>query len=196
MKEMRDAMTFNEDNLKQLINAVDFAANKHRFQKRKDPEATPYINHPIKVTRLLIEKGNVYDINVLIGAILHDTIEDTKTTKEELMEIFGNEVTSYVIEMTDDKSIPKAERKRLQIENAPNKSYGAKQIKLCDKICNITDVIHNPPDFWDLQRRKDYLDWAENVVAGLRGINPILEKIFDDKIKEGRKLLDESTHNK
>lgn len=196
MKEMRDAMTFNEDNLKQLINAVDFAANKHRFQKRKDPEATPYINHPIKVTRLLIEKGNVYDINVLIGAILHDTIEDTKTTKEELMEIFGNEVTSYVIEMTDDKSIPKAERKRLQIENAPNKSYGAKQIKLCDKICNITDVIHNPPDFWDLQRRKDYLDWAENVVAGLRGINPILEKIFDDKIKEGRKLLDENTHNK
>lgn len=182
-------MSINENDLKQLINAIDFAAIKHRFQKRKDPEATPYVNHPIKVARLLIEEGNVYDIDILMGAILHDTIEDTETTKEELIDNFGDKVTAYVVEMTDNKSIPKADRKRLQIENAPHKSPGAKLIKICDKICNVTDVVNNPPSWWELQRKKDYLEWAEKVVNALGDVHPKLYKIFNEKLSEGREIL-------
>lgn len=182
-------MTFNELDLKRIFNALDFAANKHRYQLRKGADSAPYINHPIKVAQLLIQEGEVYDIDIIMGAILHDTIEDTETTKKELIENFGERVTSYVLEMTDDKSLPKQERKKLQIENASSKSIGAKQIKLCDKISNITDVTNNPPSGWDLQRRKEYLNWAEKVVKGLRGVNSKLEQIFNDKLFGGREIL-------
>lgn len=182
-------MTFNEHDLKRIFNALDFAANKHRYQLRKGAVSAPYINHPIKVAQLLIDKGGVYDIDIIMGAILHDTIEDTETTKEELIDLFGEEVTSLVLEMTDDKSLPKQERKKLQIVNAPHKSIGAKHIKLCDKISNITDVTHNPPVHWDLQRRKLYLDWAEKVVTALGEVNPKLKQLFDEKLMEGRELL-------
>lgn len=172
-----------------LIKAVDFAANKHKNQMRKGVEAAPYINHPIQVARLIIEVGEVRNINIILAAILHDTIEDTETTKEELLKEFGEIVTNYVLEMTDDKSLEKSERKRLQVLNASHKSPGAKLIKICDKICNITDVTHNPPSWWDLQRRKDYLDWAEKVVNALGEVNLKLNDIFNERLKEGRSIL-------
>ena len=182
-------MNFNENDLSGLFAALKFAAEKHKDQRRKNVEATPYINHPLEVARLLIDVGRVYDLDIIKGAILHDTIEDTETTEQELEQHFGREVTDYVIEMSDDKSLPKEERKKLQILNSPHKSLGAKQIKICDKICNITDVTLNPPGHWELQRRKEYLDWAEAVVAGLRGINKELETLFDNRLKEGRAIL-------
>lgn len=187
-------MNFNEKDLSGLFTALKFAAEKHKDQRRKDAEATPYINHPLEVARLLINVGEIYDLDIIKGAILHDTIEDTETTEQELLDKFGKSVTGYVVEMTDDKSLPKEERKRLQILNASHKSIGAKQIKICDKICNVTDVTHNPPGFWDTQRRKNYLDWAESVVDELRGTNERLEKLFDQRLAEGRKILNvEST---
>jgi len=186
---MEGKMKFNEKDLSGLFAAIRFAAEKHENQRRKNIESTPYVNHPLEVARLLIDVGKVYDLDIIKGAILHDTIEDTETTAEELIQHFGKEVTDYVIEMSDDKSLPKQERKRLQIENAPHKSRGAKLIKICDKICNITDVTHNPPSHWDFQRRKEYLVWAEAVVARLRGTNAKLEELFDVKLREGRKIL-------
>lgn len=174
-----------------LLNAIWFAAEKHKNQRRKGVEGTPYINHPITVAKLLTDVGLVYDADIIQAAILHDTIEDTETTAEELLEHFGKEVTNYVVEMTDDKTLPKPERKRLQVENASHKSYGARHIKICDKICNITDVTNNPPGHWDLQRRKEYLDWAEKVVTALDEVNPNLKQLFEQRLNEGRKKLND-----
>lgn len=175
-----------------LLEAISFAATKHKDHRRKGANAEPYINHTIAVAKLLTDVAIVYDVDILQAAILHDTIEDTETTKEELFMKFGTEVTDYVIEMTDDKLLPKAERKRLQIVNAPHKSTGAKQIKLCDKICNITDVMNNPPTHWSFERRKEYFDWAEQVVTALDCENSVLVRLFEERIREAKKKMEVS----
>ena len=173
-----------------LLTALHFAADKHRDQRRKNAEASPYINHPIEVAELLARVGGVTDIVTLQGAILHDTIEDTQTTPEELERIFGAAVRAVVEEVTDDKTLHKDDRKRLQIEHARHISDRAKQIKLADKISNVRGVTHTPPAKWPLQRRKEYLDWTEQVVAGLRGCNPRLERLYYELLAEGRTVLD------
>lgn len=177
------------NNLSKLIQAASFAAKKHAGQKRKGADGEPYINHPLEVANLLANVGKVEDYDVLIAGLLHDTVEDTGTTKEELTELFGAQVADYVLEVTDDKSLPKAERKRKQIEHAPHLSQGAKQIKLADKISNIRDVTQNPPHDWSQERRLEYIQWGENVVAGLRGANTHLEEYFDETVSIGRKRL-------
>lgn len=180
------------NNLNQLIRAINFAAKKHTAQKRKGADAEPYINHPIEVLNLLVNVGRVEDYDVLIAAVLHDTVEDTGVKKEEIAEMFGAPVAAMVLELTDDKSLPKAERKRLQIEHAPHISHGAKQIKLCDKISNIKDVTENPPSDWSNERRREYVEWGEKVVAGLRGANTELEKLFDETAAEARRKFEKS----
>ena len=172
--------------LSKLLTALEFAANKHRFQKRKGADASPYINHPIAVANLLATQGGVTDLPTLIAAILHDTVEDTKTTDRELEEQFGREVRDLVMEVTDDKKLPKAERKRLQIEHAAERSPKAKLIKLGDKIANIRDVAADPPADWSTERRREYLDWTEEVVRGCRGTNAALELCYDDALREAR----------
>ncbi|RKZ72618.1 MAG: phosphohydrolase [Gammaproteobacteria bacterium] len=162
-----------------LLAALKFAAKKHRDQRRKDQGATPYINHPIEVAETLWFQGNVRDMITIVGALLHDTLEDTNATTEEIRQQFGEQVLALVQEVTDDKSLPKLERKRLQIEHAPHQSARAKQVKLADKICNVTDIINSPPHNWSLKRCQEYIDWSKQVVAGLRGINPALEACYD-----------------
>ena len=180
----------NDGTSSALLAALRFAAHKHRWQRRKDTGATPYINHPIAVAELLARIGGVTDLAALQAAILHDTIEDTQTTPQELEEQFGPEVLGLVQELTDDKRLPQQERKRLQIEHAPQLSARAKQIKIADKTCNLGDVTATEPPGWSLQRKRDYLDWAEKVVAGCRGCNPALEQHFDALAKEKRALLE------
>ena len=180
----------DEDNLvTPLLKALHFAADKHRDQRRKDVGASPYINHPIEVAELLTRVGGVTDLVTLQGAILHDTIEDTKTTPEELEAVFGPEVRRVVEEVTDDTKLPKVDRKRLQIEHAPHLSRAAQHIKLADKISNVRSVTETPPANWPLTRRQEYLDWADQVVGGLRGINVALEKFYDEVVAEGRRVL-------
>jgi len=130
---------------------------------------------------------DVADLNTLIAAILHDTIEDTETTPEEIKDLFGNDVLKLVEEVTDDKSLPKQVRKRLQIETGCKKSTMAKQIKIADKICNVNDIMNSPPEGWDLQRKLEYFDWAEKVVDELKGANICLEKLFQNRLNEARK---------
>jgi (p)ppGpp synthase/HD superfamily hydrolase len=175
-----------------LLQAVRFAADKHRDQRRKDKEASPYINHPIGVAELLATVGGVTDLPTLQAAVLHDTVEDTGATLSELEEVFGSEVRFLVEEMTDDKSLPKDERKCLQIEHAQGMSEWAKQIKIADKICNIRDITQTPPSNWSLERKKEYLQWAAKVVEGCRGSNANLEPRFDEVLREGWLMLEKS----
>jgi guanosine-3',5'-bis(diphosphate) 3'-pyrophosphohydrolase len=162
-----------------LLRALAFAAHKHRDQRRKDAEASPYINHPIALADVLVNEGGITDIEVLCAALLHDTVEDTDTTTEELERAFGARIAGTVAEVTDDKTLAKAERKRLQVEHAATISREAKLVKLADKICNLRDVAARPPAEWDLARRREYFEWAKSVVDRLRGVNPRLEAAFD-----------------
>jgi len=168
------------DDVARLIKAADFAAFKHRRQRRKDAEASPYINHPLALARVLKLEAGVAEMDVLVAAILHDTVEDTETTVQELEREFGQTVAAIVAEVTDDKNLSKPDRKRLQVEHAPHISHQAKLVKLADKICNLRDVLDAPPSHWPMERRRAYFEWAKAVIDGLRGVHPGLEHLFDD----------------
>ena len=172
-----------------LLRAVEFAAEKHRDQRRKGAGASPYINHPIEVAAMLANVAGIQDVATLAAAVLHDTVEDTKTTPEELEAAFGREVRLMVQEVTDDKSLPRADRKHLQIEHAPHLSPSAKLIKIADKTANVREVTEKPPSDWSAIRRREYLDWAEAVVAGCRGVNAALESRFDEALNRARAVL-------
>ena len=169
-----------EADLKLLIKALTFAAAKHRNQRRKNVDASPYINHPISLVNILCNEVHITDINVICSALLHDTVEDTETTAEELAIEFGQEISCIVMEVTDDKTIAvRQERKQLQIEHAPHISNPAKLLKLADKISNLRDLAVDPPVTWSLQRRREYFDWAKQVIDQLRGTHTELEELFD-----------------
>ena len=172
-----------------ILKAAHFSAQKHSTQRRKDENASPYINHPISVALAIAQIGGVDDPEILAAALLHDTLEDTETTPEELEDEFGKKVCEFVLDVTDDKTLPKDERKRRQIEHAKKISNGAALIKLGDKISNVTDVINNPPEDWDNNRRKEYLDWAEKVIENCPKVNDKMENKFQEIIKQGREAL-------
>ena len=171
--------------LKAMLKATSFAVRYHAGQSRKGANPVPYVAHPLEVARILLEEGGVEDIDVLCAAILHDTLEDTKVTSEIIEDQFGSRVLRIVEEVTDDKDLHKDERKRLQVINASKKSSGAALVKLADKIANVRDVTHSPPN-WDLGRRKNYIDWASQVVRNLPIINTKLLGAFDAAVVDYR----------
>jgi guanosine-3',5'-bis(diphosphate) 3'-pyrophosphohydrolase len=172
-----------------LLRATDFAARKHRDQRRKGRRADPYINHPISVALILAETGDVKDPEILAAVILHDTVEDTDTTPQELEARFGARIRGYMEEVSDEKSLPRKVRKELQIQHASGLSAGAALIKLGDKISNVTDMVHDPPASWDLRRRSAYLDWAEAVGRRLPKVNTALEHRLFSLLRQGREKL-------
>lgn len=172
-----------------VLAAASFAASRHRGQRRKGADGSPYVNHPIAVAHELAATGGVADADVLAAALLHDTVEDTGTRPAEIEERFGAAVRRLVEEVSDDKSLDKEVRKRLQVERAPALSPGAKLIKLADKICNVREVALDPPHDWSTRRRREYLAWAAEVVAGLRGANRALEETFDHALEMARSLV-------
>jgi guanosine-3',5'-bis(diphosphate) 3'-pyrophosphohydrolase len=186
---MNDGRSSDLAAMADLLRAARFAAEKHRGQRRKDSDSTPYINHPVAVAELLAGVGKVTNLAALQAALLHDTLEDTATTPGELERLFGAEVRALVEEVTDDKSLPQYERKRLQAAHAPLLSPFAKQIKIADKTCNIGDISSDQPANWPLARKREYLDWAEQVVAGCRGCNAALEARFDEVLNARRAAL-------
>jgi (p)ppGpp synthase/HD superfamily hydrolase len=184
------------NDITKILIALEFAAIRHKTQFRKGEEKTPYINHPIRVANLLATSGEENDRDLLIAAILHDVIEDTVNNPEDkeqlirqIADLFGEEVLSIVNEVTDDKSLDKNERKRLQIEQSSHKSEKAKKLKIADKISNVHDITFYPPKDWTSERKINYLDWAEQVVAGLRGVNTKLEDLFDETLALGRSKI-------
>ena len=169
----------DQTNLALILKAAAFAADKHRTQRRKDAEASPYINHPLALAHILCSEGGVTDSIVIAAALLHDTVEDTETTPEELEREFGPEVAAIVAEVTDDKDLEPKVRKQLQVTKAASKSDRAKLVKLADKTANLRDIAAAPPVKWSPERRQEYCRWAAEVVTGLRGINAPLEAAFD-----------------
>jgi GTP diphosphokinase / guanosine-3',5'-bis(diphosphate) 3'-diphosphatase len=184
-------MDAGEKQISLLISAIKYSADKHRNQRRKGADASPYINHPIDVADILWRIGSVRDIDTIVAAILHDTLEDTDATPGEIEALFGKAVLNLVEEVSDDKTLPKEERKRLQVAHAPHKSTAAKLIKLADKISNVNDIGSCPPKEWPLERRLSYLDWADEVILGLRGVNPVLEEHYDEAIRHTRRRLED-----
>jgi (p)ppGpp synthase/HD superfamily hydrolase len=150
-----------------VLRAAHFAAERHSGQRRKGAAAEPYINHLLEVAELVSSALSDPDTNLVIAALLHDTIEDAGVTKEELIQLFGADVAELVVEVTDDKSLTKAERKRLQVVNALKKFVRAQYIKLADKISNMRGILSSPPTDWSAQRKREYFDWAKQVVDGL-----------------------------
>ena len=163
-----------------ILAALRFAAWKHRDQRRKGPHSVPYINHPIDLANVLWFEGQVRDPLVIAAAILHDTIEDTETTPDELRGAFGAAVAGIVDEVTDVTWLRKRARKKLQVARAGRASKRARLVKLADKICNLRDIKAHPPRDWTLERRREYFDWALSVVDEIRGTNARLERRFDD----------------
>ena len=171
-------MPRESDDLVLLIRAAHFAAQRHRDHRRKDAKGRPYINHPIALAATLSDAG-VRDADVLAAAFLHDTIEDTNTTYDDLRGEFGTAVADLVVEVTDTKFLEKASRKRMQVARAGHASDGAKLVKLADKICNLRDMLGSPPAGWSVERRQRYFDWAKEVIDEIRGTNAELERTFD-----------------
>ena len=170
-----------------LLDAAVFAAERHRRQRRKDADATPYINHPLEVARLLAEAGRVRHPEVLAAALLHDVIEDTHTTRAELTRRFGSRVAALVAEVTDDKRLHKKVRKRLQIEHAHGLSRGAALIKIADKTANLQDIRRRPPKGWSVARRREYFAHAVAVVEALPvKRHPLLARFRRVATRQGR----------
>jgi (p)ppGpp synthase/HD superfamily hydrolase len=177
-----------------ILKALEFASHRHRSQRRKGRREIPYINHPIQVASLLANEGGETDPILLTGAILHDVIEDTVNSVEEktllmseISVIFGEEILILTMEVTDDKTLEKKVRKQLQIEHATSISVRAKKLKIADKITNLRDIIIDPPDWWTHYRIVEYLEWSEQVVNGMKGVNPALEDLFDKTLAEARR---------
>jgi guanosine-3',5'-bis(diphosphate) 3'-pyrophosphohydrolase len=178
---MKDASLF--------LKALHFAADKHRDQRRKDESASPYINHPIYVAQILTDIGGIDDVEVLCGAILHDTVEDTETSMNDIELAFGLRIARIVEEVTDDKLLPKQARKKAQIDHARHISREGALVKVADKIANIRDIASNPPNDWSMQRRKEYLDWAEKVVSRCKPESPELVSYFTESLAGAREGL-------
>lgn len=185
--------TPSESAVGMVLKASHFAAQKHKDQRRKGGDAAPYINHPIDLANLLWNTAQVNDTVVITAALLHDTVEDTDTTFDEIEREFGTDVKSVVAEVTDDKSLPRELRKQQQIEHASHLSDRARLVKLADKISNLKDILREPPPQWSMQRRLDYFNWAKAVVDEIRGSHPGLEKVFDEIYRQGLEQLQAPT---
>ena len=172
-----------------VLRAADAAARWHVNQRRKGAAQEPYVTHLIEVAMLVAEATDGADPNLIVAALLHDTIEDQGVTRQEIAAQFNDDVAGLVVEVTDDKKLPKAERKRLQIEHAPDLTPRAKILKFADKISNLRSLATSPPADWPTQRRIDYVIWTTEVVQGLRGASDLLEQEFDRAATDAERTI-------
>jgi (p)ppGpp synthase/HD superfamily hydrolase len=172
-----------------IMKAADAAARWHVSQRRKGAAQEPYITHLIEVANLVAEATAGADANLIAAALLHDAIEDAQITREEIAAKFGDDVADLVVAVSDDKRLPKIERKRLQIEHAPKLTPRAQILKLADKISNLRSVATSPPADWSIERRAEYVVWTSKVVQGLRGASDLLEQEFDQAAAHAERTI-------
>jgi (p)ppGpp synthase/HD superfamily hydrolase len=184
---MSESLQQSLDSARRILCAAKFAAEKHAGQRRKGHAGEPYINHLIEVADLIARGIDQPDTNLVMAGLLHDTIEDTQVTAQDLEQRFGKDVAGLVLEATDDKTLPKETRKALQIQTAPQKSTRVQVLKLADKISNVRSLISSPPAEWSRERKRQYGEWAAQVVAGFTSPNPSLlaefEKAYDELMR-------------
>lgn len=166
--------------LMRILAAASFAARAHVGQKRKGAAGEPYINHLIEVAELVAASGRDSDINLIMACFLHDVIEDTLITRDEISRAFNDDVASLVMEVTDDKTLPKQTRKAMQIQTAPLKSVRAQALKLADKISNLRALLLSPPLDWTVERKREYFEWAKAVVSALSSPDQYLLNEFHE----------------
>lgn len=176
------------DAVRRILSAARFAAEKHAQQKRKGENGEPYFNHLLEVAELITASNPHLDVELIMAAFLHDTVEDTGVTLQELEQRFGKDVAELVAEVTDDKSLPKETRKQLQVEHTPEKSPRAQTLKLADKISNLRAIISSPPVGWSMERKRQYFEWAKQVVSGIASPNEYLKSEFDKAYRSIAKL--------
>lgn len=174
--------------LARLMGAAHFAAQKHAAQRRKGEAAEPYVNHVLEVAHLVAQTLDAPDPEILMAALLHDTIEDTGVTAAELAAHFGAGVAELVVELSDDRSLPKAERKRLQVEHAGRRSARAQTIKLADKISNLRSILQSPPADWDRAKKLEYWDFCLRLYGQLNEPHPQLAAEFRALQREFEKM--------
>ena len=166
------------EDLTLVLKAAFFSGEKHKKQRRRDADETPYINHPLEVAYILLEEGGITDAPTLAAALLHDTLEDTDTTREELAMIFGHEISNLVVELTDLDSVLPDQKKQRELERAYNLSDKAKRVKIADKTANIRDLATMPPKNWDIKRQIEYFNFAKKIAEATASASPELEKVF------------------
>lgn len=172
-----------------ILHAANYAAQKHAGQKRKGAKKEPYINHTLEVADLIAQVGKEEDDEILAAAILHDTLEDTDATEDEIRSLFGERVLHIVNEVTDNKSLPKKKRKQLQIDHAHELSREATLIKIADKTSNVKDITYSPPKKWSKKRRKEYLQWAEKVIGNCNPVNEALKAQFTRILEKAKTAI-------
>jgi (p)ppGpp synthase/HD superfamily hydrolase len=170
-----------------VLRAADAAARWHVNQRRKGSAQEPYVNHLLEVAAMVAEATEGKDPELVIAALLHDSIEDQEVPRAILAERFGEGVAKLVEEVTDDKALPKPERKLLQIEHAKGASRRAKILKLADKTSNLRTIAASPPPDWSVKRRLEYVAWARKVAAGLTGVSAWLEQEFEEAAKQAER---------
>jgi GTP diphosphokinase / guanosine-3',5'-bis(diphosphate) 3'-diphosphatase len=167
------------ESLRDVLKAALFAAEKHANQRRRGARAQPYIQHPLEVALMVAQALPQRDTNLIQAALLHDCLEDAEVTYSQLEEEFGADVAALVLEVTDDKSLPKQTRKNLQVESAPRKSARAQYIRVADKISNLRSILNDPPIDWTPERQREYVRWAKAVIDRLTSPPPSLKEEFD-----------------
>lgn len=179
-------MSYQPETLEEyLLLAVNYAAEKHQNQRRKNSEKTPYINHPLRVAQYIAEGGE-NEIEIWIAAILHDTVEDTDATLEEIEKLFSSRISKLVAEVTDNKSLPKVEREKLQVSHAAEISKEAKLIKMADKLHNLTSFLYVPPAGWSAKEIQGYFVWSKAVMDNCKNVNEYLENKLNYLFNEGK----------
>ncbi len=175
-----------------ITHALRFAAERHSGQRRKGQAKEPYVNHLAEVAELVANATGGRDANLIAAALLHDTIEDTETSSDELVATFNNEIAQLVADVTDDKSLPKQDRKHLQVVNSKAQNMRVKLLKLADKTSNLRSLANSPPENWNTEQKQAYIDWAIKVAAGLKGVNPWLEERFDEALRRAQQALQQT----
>jgi GTP diphosphokinase / guanosine-3',5'-bis(diphosphate) 3'-diphosphatase len=183
-------MTPRAADTQRLLSAIRFAAERHRDDRRKGETAAPYINHPITVADQLAEQGLGDDIELLMAAVLHDVIEDTDATYDDLNRQFGSRVAGIVLEVSDDKTLEKEARRQKVVDSIGKKSREARLIKLSDLRANVHDIVHYPPK-WTVERKLNYLRWAERVAVAIAGTHPGLEEALNTELKAAMRVVAE-----
>jgi len=184
LKDGMDRGALNEKDAEAVLGAAIFATEKHKSQVRSNEKKTPYIIHPIEVADLVMKIGHVYDKDVLITALLHDVMDDTQTTYEQITSLYGTKVSSYLEEMTSKQGLSLKEQKKQQIMQAFRQNPSVAIIKLSDKLSNLKTLATSPPPSWSRDRIDQYFQWAQTVIENLPESNQLLKKAVKNVISD------------